>query len=131
MARLDGSAFHVPESRGGIHIITPGFIKAAHARGFDIVAWTINDEADMARLVKMGVDGLITRLSKSWPESRPGSRATNSLKRQIAQRSRKRTIRLPCFDRARCDLHLVNFIGPIGKARPTRVLEHMGKRRIR
>lgn len=60
LARLEGSAFHVPVSRSGITIITPRFVRAAHARGLDVIAWTINDEAEMRRLAEMGVDGLIT-----------------------------------------------------------------------
>jgi glycerophosphoryl diester phosphodiesterase len=34
--------------------------KAVRAAGFDIYVWTVNDEADMKRLVDWGVTGLIT-----------------------------------------------------------------------
>lgn len=35
-------------------------IEAAHAEGLRVVVWTVNDEADMRRLVEWGVDGIIT-----------------------------------------------------------------------
>ncbi|MFD1732614.1 glycerophosphodiester phosphodiesterase family protein [Deinococcus malanensis] len=31
-----------------------------HTRGVAVQVWTINDEAEMRRLVRMGVDGIIT-----------------------------------------------------------------------
>ncbi|HZJ08477.1 MAG TPA: glycerophosphodiester phosphodiesterase [Trueperaceae bacterium] len=53
-------ALQVPVSRSGIRIVTPHFVRAAHARGVDVHVWTVNDEATMRELVAMGVDGLIT-----------------------------------------------------------------------
>jgi glycerophosphoryl diester phosphodiesterase len=53
-------AVQVPEYRSGLHVITPRFIDAAHKRGLQVHAWTINDEADMRRLTDLGVDGIIT-----------------------------------------------------------------------
>jgi glycerophosphoryl diester phosphodiesterase len=35
-------------------------LAEAHALGLKVVPWTVNAEADMARLIDMGVDGLIT-----------------------------------------------------------------------
>lgn len=54
------SAVQVPEEGGGFHILTPRFVRAAHARNLQVHAWTINEPADMQRLVDMGVDGIIT-----------------------------------------------------------------------
>lgn len=35
-------------------------IRAAHAAGLQVVVWTVNDPADMKRMVEWGVDGVIT-----------------------------------------------------------------------
>ena len=35
-------------------------VAEAHALGLKVVAWTVNDRADMARIIDMQVDGLIT-----------------------------------------------------------------------
>lgn len=40
--------------------LTPGDIATAHALGLKVLPWTVNDPADMARLVDWKVDGLIT-----------------------------------------------------------------------
>jgi glycerophosphoryl diester phosphodiesterase len=53
-------AVQVPEYRSGLHVITRRFVDAAHERGLQVHAWTINDEADMRRLTDLGVDGIIT-----------------------------------------------------------------------
>ena len=39
---------------------TPERIAEAHALGLAVLPWTVNDTADMARLIDAGVDGLIT-----------------------------------------------------------------------
>jgi glycerophosphoryl diester phosphodiesterase len=53
-------AVQVPEYRSDLHVLTPRLVDAAHSRGLDVHAWTINDVDDMQRLVALGVDGLIT-----------------------------------------------------------------------
>jgi glycerophosphoryl diester phosphodiesterase len=53
-------AVQVPEYRSGLHVLTRRFVDAAHQRGLQVHAWTINDEDDMQRLIDLGVDGIIT-----------------------------------------------------------------------
>lgn len=58
--RPRANAFQVPEWSGSLHVVTPCFIRAAHARGIEVHVWTVDDEADIRRLIKWGVDGIIT-----------------------------------------------------------------------
>lgn len=53
-------AVQVPEQHGRVRIVTPRFIDYAHRAGAEVHVWTVNDEADMRRLVSMGVDGIVT-----------------------------------------------------------------------
>ena len=53
-------ALQVPEKQGRVRIVTPRLIAAAHRYGVEVHVWTVNDPADMRRLVGMGVDGLVT-----------------------------------------------------------------------
>ena len=53
-------AAQVPEYRSGLHVLAPRFIDAAHNRGLEVHAWTINEGDDMQRMVSLGVDGIIT-----------------------------------------------------------------------
>lgn len=53
-------AVQAPEYRSGLHIVTPGFIDDAHSRGMDVHVWTVNEAADMQRMIDLGVDGIIT-----------------------------------------------------------------------
>jgi glycerophosphoryl diester phosphodiesterase len=50
----------VPEQRFGLTILTPGFITNSHHRNLEAHVWTINERADMERLLAMGVDGINT-----------------------------------------------------------------------
>ncbi|UKA67715.1 glycerophosphodiester phosphodiesterase [Arthrobacter sp. FW306-05-C] len=40
--------------------VTPTMIAEAHELGLAVIPWTVNTTADMARLMDMGVDGIIT-----------------------------------------------------------------------
>ena len=50
----------VPEATGGHRVVTPRFVRDAHRAGVVVHVWTVNEEADMRRLLDWGVDGLIT-----------------------------------------------------------------------
>ncbi len=53
-------ALQVPESKAAHRIVTPRFVRAAHDAGAVVQIWTVNDEADMRRLLDWGVDALIS-----------------------------------------------------------------------
>lgn len=50
----------VPEFSGKIRVISKGFIKVLHKRGFKVQIWTINNQQEMYRLLQMEVDGIFT-----------------------------------------------------------------------
>ncbi|HEX2452323.1 MAG TPA: glycerophosphodiester phosphodiesterase [Vicinamibacterales bacterium] len=60
LGRTAYSEFQVPERAGSTTIVTPRFIAHAHRAGLPVKVWTVNDEADMRRLLAWGVDGLIS-----------------------------------------------------------------------
>jgi glycerophosphoryl diester phosphodiesterase len=53
-------SLQVPEYSGDIHVLTPRFIAAAHRRGLAVQPWTIDEEADLRRILSLGVDGINT-----------------------------------------------------------------------
>ncbi len=53
-------AFQVPAQFEGIEVVTPSFVEAAHGAGVAVHVWTINDAEEMAHLVELGVDGLVS-----------------------------------------------------------------------
>ena len=53
-------SLQVPEESGGITVMTPAFVKAAHERNLAVEPWTINDAETMKKLIDWGVDGIIT-----------------------------------------------------------------------
>ena len=66
--RKRADVFQVPElhpwdgreEEGARRIVTPRFVRDAAGRGVPVHIWTVNDPADMGRLLEWGVDGLIT-----------------------------------------------------------------------
>ena len=50
----------VPLSFRGVPVLTEGFVASAHEAGIAVHAWTIDDVDVAARLLDMGVDGVIT-----------------------------------------------------------------------
>ncbi|HWJ83572.1 MAG TPA: glycerophosphodiester phosphodiesterase [Nocardioides sp.] len=60
LAGADFAAFQVPHRRGRFRVVTPGFVRRAHAAGLHVHVWTVDDPAEMAELLERGVDGLFT-----------------------------------------------------------------------
>jgi glycerophosphoryl diester phosphodiesterase len=57
-----GRALQVPPEHGGVEIVTPAFVAAAHRVGLEVHVWTINDATEIERLLALGVDGLMSDL---------------------------------------------------------------------
>jgi glycerophosphoryl diester phosphodiesterase len=54
------AALQVPHRRGRLRLVTPAFVRRAHAAGKHVHVWTIDDPAEMHELLDRGVDGLMT-----------------------------------------------------------------------
>jgi glycerophosphoryl diester phosphodiesterase len=52
--------YQVPEFAGGIRVVSPRFIRHAHAHGLKVQVWTVDERADMQRLLDWGADALIS-----------------------------------------------------------------------
>ncbi len=57
---LGAVALQVPERHGDLVLVDRPFVAAAHRAGLAVHVWTVNDPADMGRLVDLGVDGIIS-----------------------------------------------------------------------
>ena len=54
------NAFQVPPKIGPLPVVTPYFVQQAHRQNVVVHAWTINEKDEMIRLLKDGVDGILT-----------------------------------------------------------------------
>lgn len=50
----------VPTHWHGIPVVTPRFVASANRMGLQVHVWTVDDEAEMRRLLDMGVRGIMT-----------------------------------------------------------------------
>ncbi len=53
-------ALQVPPRKALFTVVTESFIAKAHRAGLAVHVWTINEEAEMRRLIALGVDGIMT-----------------------------------------------------------------------
>ena len=83
---LPYQALQIPVRVGKATVLTPQLLDAAHREGVQVHVWTIDDTAEMHRLLDLGVDGLMSdypdRLratvlerQKAGPPARSGSRS--------------------------------------------------------
>ncbi|MDP9464179.1 MAG: glycerophosphodiester phosphodiesterase [Actinomycetota bacterium] len=55
-----GLAAQVPVKQGPMTVVNRGFVERAHRLGLHVHVWTIDDAAEMERLLDLGVDGIMT-----------------------------------------------------------------------
>ena len=65
LGKVGGACAQVPERQKvvaglSIPVVDKAFLKAAHGRGVPVQVWTINEEAEMRRLLDLGVDGIMS-----------------------------------------------------------------------
>jgi glycerophosphoryl diester phosphodiesterase len=53
-------SFQVPEAALGRVVISPAFLKAARERNIPVLPWTINEDADLRRVIAMNVSAINT-----------------------------------------------------------------------
>lgn len=54
------SALQCPVRQGGIPVVTQRFVRNAHRAGLKVQVWTIDDPAQIERLIDLGVDGIFS-----------------------------------------------------------------------
>jgi glycerophosphoryl diester phosphodiesterase len=53
-------ALQIPENLGQLSVVTKEFVENAHRKNLQVHVWTVNETADMERLINVGVDGIMT-----------------------------------------------------------------------
>lgn len=57
---LRGDLAQVPVRFGPLTVVDAAFLRTAHAAGREVHVWTVDDPAEMTRLLDLGVDGLLS-----------------------------------------------------------------------
>jgi glycerophosphoryl diester phosphodiesterase len=58
--RSPAVAFEFPEYFRDIHVVEPRLLEIARSFNVRVQVWTVNEEPDLARMLSMGVDGIVT-----------------------------------------------------------------------
>jgi glycerophosphoryl diester phosphodiesterase len=58
--RPPGIALQIPPEFAGVPLVTRESVAAAHALGLEVHVWTIDDEAEIAALLGLGADAIMT-----------------------------------------------------------------------
>jgi glycerophosphoryl diester phosphodiesterase len=53
-------ALQIPPRFGGRPLVTPELVAFAHRHDVQVHVWTVNEEAEMERLLDLGVDGVMS-----------------------------------------------------------------------
>ena len=59
-ATITAPCAQVPVRQGRVRLVTERFVETAHRLGVQVHVWTIDDEDEMAELLDLGVDGIMT-----------------------------------------------------------------------
>jgi glycerophosphoryl diester phosphodiesterase len=77
--RVPYRAFQVPEMSGNTRVVSPRFVALAHRIGLPVQVWTVDEPADIRRLLDWGVDGIISdrpdvafQVVREWTAKRSG-----------------------------------------------------------
>jgi glycerophosphoryl diester phosphodiesterase len=60
LLRFSYQALQIPVRAGNVTLVTPELLDAAHRAGLAVHVWTIDEAAEMTRLLDLGVDGLMS-----------------------------------------------------------------------
>ena len=55
-----GRMAQVPVRQGRLTVVDDRFVRAVHQRSLEVHVWTVDEAAEMERLLDLGVDGLVT-----------------------------------------------------------------------
>ncbi len=59
-ALVGADALQVPQAQHGVRVVTRRLVAAAHSAGLAVHVWTVDDPAEVRRLLDLGVDGIVT-----------------------------------------------------------------------
>jgi glycerophosphoryl diester phosphodiesterase len=60
LPRLAAACLQVPPALGRLVVVDERLLAAAHTAGLQVHVWTVNEAADMERLLDLGADGIMT-----------------------------------------------------------------------